>query len=144
MEILGGAELWVVLGVVLLVIEIFAVSFFFMFFGLGALATALLTYLDVTKDFYTQLIAFGLVSVASMLLFRKQLRELFYRKGEDYNEFLNEKAKVVQPIPAKGEGKVFYRGTEWLAEAIGGQAIAVGTQVKIKKVDGIRFFVEEI
>ena len=139
---LSNLEIWAIVGVLLLVAELLATSFFFMFFGLGALAAALLTYLDVTPDLLSQLIAFSTVSVGSMLLFRRQFKEMFFRKGEEYHEMLNERAKVSQEIPAKGEGKVFYRGADWIAENLHMEAIPKGEPVIIRKIDGIRLMVE--
>ena len=141
MEI-GASEIWAIAGIILLIVEILAISFFFMFFGLGALATALLSYLDVTPDLTSQVISFLVVSLGSMLLFRKQLRELFNRKGGEYKEMVDERAKVSVTIPAKGEGKVFYRGADWIAENLKPEAIEAGAQVIIKKVDGIKLLVE--
>lgn len=140
---LSNLEIWVVLGVFLLVIEIFSVSFFAIFFGIGALVTALLTYLNFTDDIVSQIVTFLVVSIGSLLVFRKQILESFNRKGEDYSELLNERASVSMDIPAKGEGKVFYRGSDWIAEAISHIPIPKGSKVVIKKVDGIRLLVEK-
>ncbi len=140
MEI-GAVEIWTILGVLLLVAEILAVSFFFMFFGVGALATALFTYLGICPDLFSQLVVFALVSVSSILLFRKQVLELFHKKGENFKEIIDEKATVSTEIPQNGTGKVFYRGADWLAESIDNQAIASGVTVKIKKIDGIKLLV---
>jgi hypothetical protein len=140
---LSNLEIWVILGVGLLIIEILSVSFFAVFFGVGALFTAVLTYFEFTNDWLSQIIAFLIVSVGSLLVFRKKILESFFRKGENYSELLNERAKVSSAIPAKGEGKVFYRGSDWIAEGISGQAIAKGSTILIKKVDGIRLIVEE-
>ncbi|MCR9065086.1 MAG: NfeD family protein [Cytophagales bacterium] len=139
---LSNVEIWAILGVIFLIAEIFAVSFFFMFFGLGALATTILTYLDITPDLVSQVISFIAVSGGSLLLFRKQLLEMFNRKGETYTEMVNEKAKVSMDIPQNGEGKVFYRGADWIAEALNKEAIKAGSQVLIRKVDGIKLIVE--
>lgn len=139
---LSSLEIWVILGVILLLIEIFSVSFFAVFFGVGALVTALLTYLQFTNDLVTQIIAFLVVSVVSLLVFRKQILESFNRKGENYSELVNERANVSKEIPAKGVGKVFYRGSDWIAEAVNEIAIPKGATVLIKKVDGIRLIVE--
>ncbi|MGR3810130.1 NfeD family protein [Jiulongibacter sp. NS-SX5] len=139
---LSAIEIWAIAGVLLLVGELVATSFFLMFFGLGALASSLLTYLDVTPTLPGQIIAFCVVSLGSMLLFRKQFKEMFFRKGENYSEMLNERAKVSVDIPAKGEGKVFFRGADWIAENIHQASIAAGEQVIIRKIDGIRLLVE--
>jgi len=140
---LSHIEIWVILGVALLVIEIFSVSFFAIFFGVGALVTALITYFGLTTEVVPQTITFLVVSIGTLLVFRKQILESFSKKGEQYSDLLNEKAKVSVAIPARGEGKVFYRGADWIAEALSESAIAKGATVLIRKVDGIRLLVEE-
>ncbi|MFT4735476.1 MAG: hypothetical protein ACI9QN_002661 [Arcticibacterium sp.] len=140
---LSHIEIWVILGVALLILEIFSVSFFAIFFGVGAIVTALLTYLRLTIEVIPQIITFLVVSTGALLVFRKQILESFSKKSEQYSELLNEKAKVSMAIPAKGEGKVFYRGADWTAEALSESAIAKGATVLIRKVDGIRLLVEE-
>jgi membrane protein implicated in regulation of membrane protease activity len=140
---LSHIEIWVILGVALLILEIFSVSFFAIFFGVGAIVTALLTYLRLTIEVIPQIITFLVVSTGALLVFRKQILESFSKKSEQYSELLNEKAKVSMAIPAKGEGKVFYRGADWIAEALSESAIAKGATVLIRKVDGIRLLVEE-
>ncbi|MFT5885220.1 MAG: hypothetical protein ACI9IP_001680 [Arcticibacterium sp.] len=140
---LSHIEIWVILGVALLVIEIFSVSFFAIFFGVGALVTALITYFGLTTEVVPQIITFLVVSIGALLVFRKQILESFSKKGEQYSELLNEKAKVSVAIPSKGEGKVFYRGADWIAGALSESAIDKGATVLIRKVDGIRLMVEE-
>jgi membrane protein implicated in regulation of membrane protease activity len=139
---LGASEIWAIAGIILLIVEILAISFFFMFFGLGALATALLSFLEVTSDLTSQVIAFLVVSLGSMMLFRKQIKELFNRRGGEYSEIINERAKVSVAIPAKGEGKVFFRGADWIAENLKRESIEAGEQVVIRKIDGIKLLVE--
>ncbi|WP_341227202.1 NfeD family protein [uncultured Arcticibacterium sp.] len=139
---LSSLEIWVILGVIFLIVEIFSVSFFAVFFGVGALVTALLTYLELTNDLITQVIAFLVVSAGSLVVFRKQILTAFNKSGENYTELVNERANVSAAIPAKGEGKVFYRGSDWIAEAVTDIAIPKGAKVLIKKVDGIRLIVE--
>lgn len=136
-------EWWAILGVALIVIEIFAVSFFFLFFGIGALATSLLTFTGIADDLSSQLIIFLIVSGVSILAFRKQVLESFRRKGENYKEMVEEKAKVSKSFE-KGEGKVFFRGADWMAFTSAEQSLSEGDTVVITKVDGIKLEVKPI
>lgn len=141
---LATTEIWVIIGVAMMIIEIFAVSFFFLFIGVGAFVTALLSWMGITDSLTAQLIVFSVVSAASMLIFRKKLRESFNNKGGDYNEFKGEKAKVISPISPNSDGKVFFRGADWIAYSDSGVEIPVNSPVSIKKADGIRLLVERI
>lgn len=140
---LSGMEWWAIIGVALIIIEIFAVSFFFLFFGIGALATSLLAFTGIADDLTSQLIVFLLVSGLSILAFRKQVLESFRRKGEKYTEMVKEKAKVSKAFE-KGEGKVFFRGADWMAFTNENQSLHEGDTVVITKVDGIRLEVKPV
>lgn len=141
---LSNIEMWAIIGVVLLIVEIFAVSFFFMFFGVGALVTALTTFLDFTPDTISQLVVFVLVTVVSTLLFRKQLKEGLNRNGAEYKEMVDEQALVTEGIEGVAAGKVFFRGASWMAVTADGSSVAKDAKVVIRKVDGIKLIVEAI
>jgi membrane protein implicated in regulation of membrane protease activity len=75
---------------------------------------------------------------------RKPLKALIKRdKSLEYSEYVGDKDTVVKAIPLQGEGRIFYRGTEWIAIAKDGQEIHKGTQVIIKELDGIKLIVGE-
>lgn len=139
---LTNAEVWAIVGVLMIAIEIFSITFFFLFFGVGALVTALLTWMGVIDSITVQFVVFGIVTAASLLIFRKQLKASFSKKGSSYNEFKGERAKVIIPILPNEEGKVFFRGADWIAYSEGGEAIPENSNVIIKKADGIRLLVE--
>ncbi len=143
MEI-SGINIWVIIGVVLLILEIFTTSFYAIFFGIGALVTALFVYLGLAEELPTQVIIFALSSIVSLLFFRKRILELFTKNSSDFKEIIDEFAKVSKEIPAHGEGKVIYRGSDWIAYRADGKSIQEGTKVLIKKIDGIKLIVEEV
>ena len=143
MEI-SGINIWVIIGVVLLILEIFTTSFYAIFFGIGALVTALFVYLGLAEEVPTQVIIFALSSIVSLLFFRKRILELFTKNGSEFKEIIDEYAKVSKEIPLNGEGKVFYRGSDWIAYRADGKSIQEGTKVLIKKIDGIKLIVEEV
>jgi inner membrane protein len=141
---MSAASTWVVLGVILLIIEIISVSFYSVFFGIAAIIVGLLTYMGVFDDLPTQVGVFGLVSLLSLYLFREKFMDAFLKKGQTFTEFVDEHAKVSVEIGADSEGKVFYRGTDWIALEKNGKAIAANAKVVIRKIDGIKLIVEEI
>jgi len=140
----SGINIWVIFGVVLLILEIFTTSFYSIFFGIGALVTALFVYLGFADELPTQVIIFALSSIVSLLFFRKRILELFTKNNSEFNEIINEFAKVSKEIPTAGEGKVFFRGSDWIAYNADGRSIVEGSKVVIKKIDGIKLIVEEV
>lgn len=143
MEI-SPTQLWIIIGAAMLIAELLSVSFVFAFLSLGALVTAILTWMGMLPAISAQLLCFSIVSVASLFGLRKPLKALIKRdKSLEYSEYVGDKATVVKAIPLQGEGRIFYRGTEWIAIAKDGQEIHKGKQVIIKELDGIKLIVSE-
>jgi membrane protein implicated in regulation of membrane protease activity len=146
MEFSGSAQMWVIIAAVALIAELFTVSFFFVFLAAGAAITAVLTWLGITPNTVSQLVCFTLVSLASLALFRRYALSLFGKneKVDKYQDFVGHRATVSVAIPANGEGKIHYRGTEWIGLSHNGQPLPEGTVVVVKRMDGIRVVVEEV
>ena len=143
MEI-SPTQIWIIIGAAMLIAELLSVSFVFAFLSLGALVTAILTWIGVLPAISEQLLCFSIVSVVSLFGLRKPLKALIKRdKSLEYTEYVGDKATVVKAIPVHGEGRIFYRGTEWIAIAKDGQEIHKGKQVIIKELDGIKLIVSE-
>jgi membrane protein implicated in regulation of membrane protease activity len=144
MEILSQSQFWLIVGFVMLIIEMFTLSFFAFFLAMGALFTALLTYLGILPGVAYQIIVFSVSSVLFLVFLRKVLKSKFSRakEGTDYSEFVGDKVTVTRDIPAEGSGKVLYRGTEWDAVSIDGKPIERDVVVTILKMDGITAYVK--
>lgn len=141
---MNDTNIWVIIGVVFLILEIVSVSFYALFFGVAGLLTALLTYLGLLDDLTSQIILFAVSSIGSMYLFRKKFTEWFTGKGEDFKEIIDEFATVSAEIKENSEGKVFYRGSDWIAYETSGKPVASQSKVIIKKIDGIKLIVEAV
>ncbi len=139
--LLGPIQIWAIIGVALIIADIFSLTFFLFFLGIGALAAALSIWLGLTPGLVGQLICFCLASLAATLLFRSTLKKTFGRKSGqgDYSEYIGQRAIVSVAIPAGGEGKVTYRGSEWIAFSDKGGEIPIGTSVVIVAIEGIKF-----
>ena len=139
MEAISDSQLWLIIGFIMLVIEMFSLSFFAFFIAMGALLTALLTYLGVLPTITLQIVTFSVSSVLFLIFLRKLLKRKFSQAkgGMDYTEFVGDKVNLIHDIPENGRGKIFYRGTEWNAVSIDGKPIEKDTLVTILKMDGI-------
>ncbi len=131
--------IWATIGILLILVELFTTSFFAIFLGIGALITALLTYLKITESFSLQIIVFSVFSIVSVLLFRNMAQSLFAKstKGQ-FNEYIGDKAIVEEEISSGKEGKVLYRGTVWIAYSRENKRFEKGDVVFIEEVDGIK------
>ncbi len=143
---LSTAQIWLIVAVLALILELLSVSFFFMFLAVGAAATALLTWLGVTPGPVGQFICFSLVSLVSTALFRRYTVRFFGRneKVDEYRDFVGHRATVVEAIPSRGEGRINYRGTLWIAMTEDGSALPEGTAVVVKRMEGIKAVVAPV
>ena len=138
-------QIWLIVGLLMLVLELVSVVLVFVFFAAGALITALLASVGILPDLNTQLFAFSVISVLTLILLRKHAKNLLRQRGNhtEYNEFAGETAMVVRDIPALGEGKIYYRGAEWSAISAAHLPIEAGSKVIIRQSEGIKLIVEE-
>ncbi|MCU0340392.1 MAG: NfeD family protein [Spirosomaceae bacterium] len=142
---LSATHIWIIVGAAMLIAELLTVSFVSLFFSIGGFITAILSWMGVLPTFNSQLLCFSVVSVVSLMLLRKPLKKLTRKNATspEYSEYIGDKASVIEVIPPNGEGKVFYRGTEWIAISRHKGEIPTGKSVIIKSLDGIKLLVEE-
>ena len=147
---MGNDMIWAIAGIVLIFTEFFIPGLVIIFFGIGALVTALFTF--VIGDLFTlplQLLTFTIISILSLLLLRKYMKKIFKGKLESENEGRNFNIEIGKVIPVvefiqPGEvgGKVKYQGTIWNAQC--DNSVAPGESVKISGSKNLTLFVEKI
>ena len=131
-----GAWSWLILAAVLFVLELLAPGIFFMWFGLAAAVTGLIMFrYDIGWQW--QLISFGGLSLAAVLIANKFLRQ---HPLESERPLLNERATqlvgqsfdLVDPI-VNGRGSIRSGDTIWRVE---GPELPKGTRIKVVGADG--------
>jgi membrane protein implicated in regulation of membrane protease activity len=137
-------RIWAIVGISLLIAELFTPSFFLVFFGIGGIIAAVTTGTGLTPDASGQLLVFSLSSLALMLLFRQKLK--FRSVSADLPpDFIGQRVKVTKTIPCGEEGRVIYRGSEWIAFC-GSDDVELpeGSMVEVVGNDGVRLKVKKI
>jgi len=138
--------LWLLAGIVLLAFEMLTPGgFFTIFFGVSALAVGVLARLGLAGPPWMQWVLFSVLSVASLLLFRKPLLAWMQRrqlKYPDVDSLVGQIAIVLDAIPANGIGKAELRGTSWNARSEDGGALQSGTRCKVRRVDGLTLWLK--
>ncbi|MBN1634832.1 MAG: NfeD family protein [Ignavibacteria bacterium] len=149
-----SAVVWFIAGVVFFLMEMAVPGFIIFFFGIGAWAVAIATLLGL-ENMTFQLSIFVVVSLLSLILFRKKSKNIFRgkektfepkddRKLDEYiQDIRGKKATVtIDIIPGELKGKVEFRGTSWKAEAE--EVIKAGTVVEIIGSDNITLKVKPV
>jgi inner membrane protein len=116
---------WFIAGIALMVMEFIIPGFIIFFFGLGAIITAILTWLGILSSIEIQLLVFIVSSVLTLLLFRDKGKKYFRGgvsksqvTGSISDDIIGERAIVAEEIDsAKLTGKIELHGTMWNAAA---------------------------
>jgi len=139
---------WAVVAALTLVGEVLSVSFFLLFFTLGALVGLGLAFLGAGVP--VQIGGFIAVSVLSMLVLRPALlNRMALQSGERYEGskgITGRSAVVTEDIEAGGSGTVQLDGGEyWTARAaLPKRSLGKGERVRVLDTDGITALVDTL
>jgi membrane protein implicated in regulation of membrane protease activity len=134
--------IWFIIGFVCFLLEFMLPGLILFFFAVAAWIVAILSlFLDL--DINTQLIVFLASATITILLFRKWVKRLIWRKNhssELEDEFLG-KTGIAETFIGPGQnGKVDFKGTSW--DARSDDIIDRGEQVTIIGNDSILLIVK--
>lgn len=135
---------WLILALAAFVIEILTPgTLVSIWFCMAAVLTAGLSLL--TGSMLIQVIAFGLLSFASMLMLRPMLSHYLLKEPSptNVNRYIGRVVKVVKTIEPHETGYVRMDGIDWSASASSPVPIAEGDFVKIEAVSGNRLIVRK-
>jgi len=140
--------LWVILGGILIVAEIFTPGFVLLWFGIGALAAALAAVLGVSS-LGLQFLVFLVVSIALVAASRTIFANLFgeRHKAEGLKTGMSAlPGKVVTVVSssrgALNEGAVKVFGSTWTAyPAEGEEPLEAGDRVTVERIQGASLYV---
>ena len=141
--------LWIVLGVGLIIAEIFTFGFVLFWFGIGALAAALAAQLGF--GFGVQFLIFASVSVALTAMSRT-LFAGYFRHGDEYSVKTGVDSLPGQigtvTISSKGtlnEGAVKVFGSTWTAFPVDGETpLLEGEKVEVVEIKGSSIYVSKV
>lgn len=137
-------QLWAIVCIVCLILELFSGDFFIMCFSIGAFVACIVSL--VMPSITGQIILFAVVSVLCLLFVRPvALRYLHRNKGEKVSNadaLIGRVGRVSQAIEADGFGRVAIDGDDWKAQSADGTAIEKGVNVKVVGRDSIIITVE--
>ena len=117
-------------------------SIWFMVGGIGGLVVSMLN-----GPIWLQLVAFFLLSIGSMIAARPLVSKYINQKtvATNADRVLGAKARVTEAIDnAVPVGAVYVDGKTWSARSESGDLIAAGVMVRVKRMEGVRLFVEEL
>lgn len=136
---------WMGVGLLLLAAELFFIEadFFLVFLGVAAVLTGVLGWAVPELPAWGQFVAFAVLALVSMVLFRKRVYRLLRRQVADLpNDMLREPLELPAGLPVNGSCRVELRGSTWNARNVGAVPIAPGGKARVVAVDGITLNIE--
>ena len=136
---------WWILAGLLLILELTAPAFFFLWLGIAAAAVGMILLVFPSISVETQLILFAIASVVSVVAWRKyrEARPLttdqpnLNRRGHQY---IGRVFSLDHPI-SNGVGKVTVDDSTWKVK---GPDLPAGTHIKVTGVEGVIFQVKAV
>jgi membrane protein implicated in regulation of membrane protease activity len=134
---------WWVLGLILLILEVFAPGAFFLWMGISAGVVGVIAWLVPSLSIEWQMLIFTVIAIASVVGWRAYLRKnpvetdqpSLNRRGEQY---VGRVFTLDEPI-VNGVGKIRVDDTMWRIE---GTDCEAGGKVRVVGVDGVNLKVE--
>lgn len=140
--------MWFLIGIFLLVLEAATPGFFLMFFGFGALVvSALLLVAPLSENWQWAL--FLVLSVTSLLVFRKKIKVLFTgRMAKTDNiddpviseQYIGREVSILKDVSKEHPGLAELNGTNWEARTEG-PALAAGKRARVLRLEGLSLVV---
>ncbi|MZR32467.1 NfeD family protein [Sneathiella litorea] len=136
---------WWILGIILVILEIFAPSTIFLWLGISAGLVGFVAWAFPDMRWEYQWILFAIIAIASILISRLFLKR---HPGVEDNITLNQRGAqyvgrhftLTEPI-RNGRGKIHVDDTQWSVE---GPDMGPGEVVNVTGVDGILLIVEPV
>ena len=127
---------WLIAGMVLLVLEIFAPGAFLLWFGIAALVVGFAVWLVPALPWQVQIIAFALLSIGALLGYRAWRKRVPDRP--DDQPLLNKRTEqmigrvfILDQAITNGRGKIKVGDALW---TVSGPDLAVGATVRVLSV----------
>ena len=135
-------DIWIIIFLVLLFIELVTINLVSIWFAIGALASAISTYF--TDNITIQIIVFIVVSVIALIITKPIVKKLRVRKIEPTNldRIIGKEGVVTKEISKNTYGEVNVKGSIWTATSK--KEIKMGASIKVLKIEGVKLLVEEI
>ena len=140
--------IWFLLGIALILLEFILPGVIIVFFGIGAVLTALLSWLGLLPSITAQLVFFCVCSPVLLFTLRRYLGNFFRGDVTDRNrfsgggEYIGRTARAASLIePGSPDGRIRFEGTDW--KAVSAELIEEGEVVEIVAKSNITFTVRK-
>jgi membrane protein implicated in regulation of membrane protease activity len=140
--------IWLIIAAIFVAAEVFTPGFFLLWFGVGALAAAIMAMLGV-GSFAAQMLVFLLVSVA-LVIASRTIFDRFLNRPADANQLRSGIETIIGQVGtvvessrgALNEGAVRVYGSVWTAfPAEGERPLREGDSITVERIEGNAIYV---
>lgn len=138
-------QLWVLITVLCLILELTSGDLFILCFSIGALVTAVISAIGL--GFYGQLAVFVVASVLSIFFVRPSLVKRLHGRNKERlsnaDALMGRIGRVSEAIEKDGYGRVAIDGDDWKAVSADGSYVPLGQNVRVVGRESIIITVEK-
>lgn len=138
---LEPAWMWAILGLLLLGAEMLTGTFYILWFGVASLCVALLLFVWPATSVSIQLLAFSILSLSSLALWRIKYRKQSppSRVGQSHGDAIGQIGKVTEPVSPQQLGRIVFTlpvmgSREWVI--VSDDTIEAGSGAEIVGIEG--------
>jgi len=135
---------WLIVGIVLVGAELMTdAAFYLVFAGAAAIVVGLLVVAGLGLPVWAQWVAFSVLAIASMVLFRRKLYDRLRGGSQPMpHAAVDALVTVDEDVPPGRRTRVRLQGTQWTAVNVGWESIAAGAEARVVEVDGVELRIE--
>jgi membrane protein implicated in regulation of membrane protease activity len=135
---------WIALGLVLAAIELATPGgFFVIFFGVGGIVVGLLRLVGLLVQPWTQWLAFSVIALGALRLFRRPLLERLQPRNQAVvDSIVGDSALPSHDLAPGGRGKAEVRGALWNAHNVSSRAVAAQQRCRVVAVNGLELDIQ--
>ena len=136
-------EIWLILAVALFIAEILVPGFFLACFGIGALASALIS--RFTGAIALHIAAFSVGTLISFVAVRPIFLKISAKEIKtNIDAYVGLTGFITEAVdPATGQGRISIGGESWKARTADDSPLPEGQKVEVVGVEGLRLIVKK-
>lgn len=145
MNILTNTQIFAIIGITLMVLEIVVPGFIMMPMGIAFLLTAVCA--SFIAELSGQLVVLFISLIITFVFFSKIIRpkmskNRFLSNAESLKGMVGTVEEEINPALNKGYIKIY--GDSWKAITLDGSVVPVGSRVTVERLDGNKVFVKKV
>lgn len=140
---MSSSIIWLVILAVMIVLEIFSLGLTTIWFGIGAIGAAIVSWMGY--GVWPQILVFAVLSVLAMALFRPLAVKYLNKDKEKTNveDVVGKTVVVTKTIDNEAAaGEVMLNGMSWMARSEDGRVIPEEERVTVTAVEGVKLIVK--